>query len=127
MVLKFSNITCVIQVQLDFDNESLFFNDCHECHVVYIIDGVELEIEIGEFCGSELEEIEAPGYLYSINDTIIGIDTIPAGSYEVHCEEHGDHDYNDDLSYYTIDNPYVLSTCNNEINFLQFRKYPWKS
>tara|TARA_B100001057_G_C22558642_1_gene836371 strand:+ start:559 stop:834 length:276 start_codon:yes stop_codon:yes gene_type:complete len=69
---------------------------CHECHAAYKAtpDTPEVQIEIGEFCGSELEEVEAPGYLYSINDTIIGTDTIPAGSYEVHCEEHGDdHDH----------------------------------
>ena len=70
---------------------------CHECHAAYIIPSssppVEVQIEIGEFCGSELEEVEAPGYLYTINDTIVGTDTIPAGSYAVHCEEHGDHNH----------------------------------
>ena len=70
---------------------------CHECHAAYMnmspSDTVEVQIEIGEFCGSELEEVEAPGYLHTINDTIVGTDTIPAGSYEVHCEEHGDHDH----------------------------------
>jgi len=45
---------------------------CHECH--YDLNGAE--VEIGEFCGDELEAIEAEGYR---------VDTV---TYEVHCHEH---------------------------------------
>jgi len=45
---------------------------CHECH--YDLNGAE--VEIGEYCGDELEAIEADGYR---------VDTI---TYEVHCHEH---------------------------------------
>ena len=71
--------------------------ECHECHVAYDNNGVEIEVEIlapdgGEdFCGEDLETVEAPGYLHSIPETIVGMDTVPAGSYAVHCEEHHDH------------------------------------
>jgi hypothetical protein len=45
---------------------------CHACH--YDLNGAE--VEIGEYCGDELEAIEADGYR---------VDTI---TYEVHCHEH---------------------------------------
>lgn len=45
---------------------------CHDCH--YDLNGAE--VEIGEYCGDELETIEAEGYRV---DTVI---------YEVHCHEH---------------------------------------
>lgn len=45
---------------------------CHECH--YDLNGAE--VEIGEFCGDELEAVEADGYR---------VDTV---TYEVHCNEH---------------------------------------
>ena len=71
--------------------------ECHECHVAYDNNGVEIEVEIlaadggDDFCGTELETVEAPGYTHEIPQTIVGMDTVPAGSYEVHCEEHADH------------------------------------
>ena len=68
-------------------------DDCHECHVAYMTDAGEIEVEIGEFCGTALEDVEAPDYLHTIEETVEGNDTVPAGSYEVHCEEHGDHDH----------------------------------
>lgn len=45
---------------------------CHDCHY----DGPDGEVEIGEFCGDELEEVEASGH--AVGDTV----------YTVHCEEH---------------------------------------
>lgn len=45
---------------------------CHDCHY----DGPSGEVEIGEFCGDELESIEEGGY--AVGDTV----------YAVHCEEH---------------------------------------
>ena len=46
--------------------------ECHECH--YDKDGAE--IELGEKCGSELENLEASGF----NEGGI--------NYTVHCHEH---------------------------------------
>ena len=72
-------------------------DECHECHVAYNNNGVEIEVEIlapdggDDFCGVELETVEAPGYTHEIPQTIVGMDTVPAGSYAVHCEEHADH------------------------------------
>jgi hypothetical protein len=45
---------------------------CHECH--YDLNGAE--VEIGEYCGDELEALEAAGF--AVGDT----------TYEVHCHEH---------------------------------------
>lgn len=45
---------------------------CHECHY----DGPSGEIELGEKCESEIEDLEANGY------TVDGI------NYEVHCHGH---------------------------------------
>ncbi len=48
-------------------------NKCHDCH--YDLNGTE--VEIGEFCGDELEDVEANGY--ALNDSTV---------VTVHCEEH---------------------------------------
>ena len=73
--------------------------DCHECHIAYMAAGAtnEIVVEIGEFCGDALEDVEAPGYTVTISETVVGNDTVPAGTYgngnmEIHCEEH-DHDH----------------------------------
>ena len=73
---------------------------CHECHVAYMLaDNTEIEVPItnseggDEFCGTELEDVETEGYTHTIDQTIIDNDTIPAGDYPVHCEDHGDHDH----------------------------------
>ena len=69
-------------------------DECHECHIAYDGPNGEIEVEIGEFCGSELEDVEAPGYSHTICQPIVGNDTVPAGSYsEIHCEEDADHDH----------------------------------
>jgi len=64
---------------------------CHDCHIAQDDgNGGEIEFEIGEFCGSDLTDVEANGYhttdvLYSES----GLDTLQPGHYdEVHCEEH---------------------------------------
>lgn len=68
--------------------------ECHECHIAWMNAAQEeVEVEIGEFCGDALEDVEANGYAL-VEDQIIGADTVPAGSYgagDVHCEEHADH------------------------------------
>ncbi len=48
-------------------------NKCHECHY----DKAGAEIEMGEFCGDALEELEA-----------LGTYTDSTGTYTVHCHEH---------------------------------------
>lgn len=45
---------------------------CSECHY----DGQNGEVEIGEYCGDELKDIEASGY------------TVGEEYFEVHCHEH---------------------------------------
>jgi len=45
---------------------------CHDCH--YDLNGAE--VEIGEYCGDDLEALEASGF--AVGDT----------TYEVHCHEH---------------------------------------
>ena len=72
--------------------------DCHECHIAYMMNGVEVaEVEIGEFCDAELEDVESPDYVHTLAEDVVINDsiTVPAGDYAsefIHCEEHGDHD-----------------------------------
>lgn len=47
--------------------------ECHECHY----DDNGGEVELGSYCGDDLEEIEANGYVDSNGD-----------NHEVHCHEH---------------------------------------
>tara|TARA_B100000575_G_C23141566_1_gene664457 strand:+ start:1173 stop:1454 length:282 start_codon:yes stop_codon:yes gene_type:complete len=71
----------------DHDHDS----DCHECHIAYNNDTVQ--VDIGEFCGDDLANVEANGYTLT-EDMMVGDVTIPAGLYtDIHCEEHGDHDH----------------------------------
>ena len=63
--------------------------ECHECHIAFDGPDGEIEVEIGEFCGTALEYVEAPGYFHTIELTVVDGDTVPAGTYnEIHCEEH---------------------------------------
>ena len=53
-------------------------NKCHECHYESVdASGVETEVELGEYCGDELEDIEASGYQVNDSTTV-----------DVHCHEH---------------------------------------
>ncbi len=45
---------------------------CHDCHY----DSPAGEVEIGEYCGDDLKDIEDDGY------------TVDGTVYTVHCEEH---------------------------------------
>ncbi len=47
--------------------------DCHECHYE---DANDVEVELGEKCDDDLENLEADGY------------TVDGVTYEVHCHEH---------------------------------------
>ena len=55
--------------------------------------GTSSTVNVSLTSSTALEEVEAPDYLHTIEETVVGNDTVPAGSYEVHCEEHGDHDH----------------------------------
>ena len=84
-------------------------DECHECHIAFDnVDGTETMWEIqapsgdDEFCGSELETVEDPSYMHNVSAPLIssdGNDTLQAGEYgssngyEIHCEEHADHDH----------------------------------
>lgn len=46
---------------------------CHECHYE---DAQDQEVELGEYCDEDLEQIEKDGY------------TVDGTTYEVHCHEH---------------------------------------
>lgn len=48
-------------------------NECHECHYE---NDQDVAIEIGKYCGKDLENIEKNGF--SVGST----------TYEVHCHEH---------------------------------------
>ena len=83
--------------------------DCHECHIALEqADGSEMMWDItnssgGEdFCGSELTTVEDPAYMHTVTDTLtctMGTHLLPPGEYgeangyEIHCEDHGDHDH----------------------------------
>jgi hypothetical protein len=67
MKIKLLFLTCIAMVSL-----SSCKDQCHDCH--YDVNGTE--VEIGEYCGDELEAIEAGGF--AVGDT----------TYEVHCHEH---------------------------------------
>lgn len=69
--------------------------DCHECHIAFLnANNVEIEYELGEYCESELEDLEQNGYNLT-EEQVVGNDTIPAAMYDpsdIHCEEHHDHE-----------------------------------
>ncbi|PKR81852.1 hypothetical protein CW751_00500 [Brumimicrobium salinarum] len=54
---------------------SLFFTSCKKCAECHY-DSPNGEVEIGEYCGDELEEIEQSGTI--VNGT----------QFEVHCHDH---------------------------------------
>ena len=97
---------------------------CHGCHLslavtdtifsdagdVLILPGGEMMWDIknssggDEFCGSELANAEDPSYVHTVTETLYEDATntpLPPGDYsaangyEVHCEEHGNHDDHD--------------------------------
>tara|TARA_B100001093_G_C26834953_1_gene1017908 strand:+ start:2502 stop:2807 length:306 start_codon:yes stop_codon:yes gene_type:complete len=76
-------------------------DDCANCHLVVMnADGSETELlDLPEYCGDELHEIEENGYVF--NDTIF-VDSqgnllltpvAPGDDVEVHCGEDHDHDH----------------------------------
>ena len=90
------------------DSDSHTDDGCHECHIALDNgDGTETAWDItnssgGEdFCGSELATVEDPTYEHTITEALVSAsgDTLPAGTYgasngyEIHCEDHGDHDH----------------------------------
>ena len=82
---------------------------CHECHIA-LPDKSETQWDITnaaggeEFCGQELTDAESSSYVYTVTDTLFSGDGTPLppgdygpgsanSQYEIHCEEHGDHDH----------------------------------
>ena len=83
--------------------------NCQECHIALPDgNGGETAWDISnpnggdEFCGDELTDVEDPANGFVVTDTLYSDDgnvALPPGTYgtsnddyEVHCEEHGDHD-----------------------------------
>ena len=103
-------MSCMIIVFISSCSDS-HDDACHECHIALEnADGSETMWEMqnssgGEdFCGEELTTVEAPGYDHSVSEILIstvGNDTLQPGDYgasngyEIHCEDHGDHDAHD--------------------------------
>lgn len=98
-------IAVVTMTSCSKDNDEL----CHECHIA-LPDKSETQWEITnaageeEFCGQELTDAESSSYVYTVTDTLYSSDGIPLppgdygpgsanSQYEIHCEEHGDHDH----------------------------------
>tara|TARA_B100001758_G_scaffold50625_1_gene41135 strand:+ start:23015 stop:23362 length:348 start_codon:yes stop_codon:yes gene_type:complete len=84
---------------------------CHECHIA-LPDKSETAWDITnssgeeEFCGEELEDAESSSYIYTVTEILVSDDgdTLFPGEYgpgsansqyEIHCEEHGEHDGHD--------------------------------
>ena len=85
---------CIISCEKD-DHD----HGCHDCHIAYMETGGEIQVDLGEFCDDDLENIEANGYTLA-EDVVVGDVSIPAGFYpasDIHCgEHHDDHDDHDD-------------------------------
>lgn len=66
---------------------------CQECHIAFQnANNEEVEYELGEYCESNLQDLEANGYELT-EQQIVGNDTIPAGNYapsDIHCDEHAE-------------------------------------
>ena len=73
---------------------------CHECYIALFDDnGMEVGmLDLGEFCGDELEDAESSSYSYAVSDTLYsdnGGMPLPPGEYgpgsadnfqyEIHC------------------------------------------
>ena len=80
------------------DKDEDHHDDCHECHLAIMMsDGsIDHSNEIGEFCGDDLNDVEANGWIVTEAFDFDGV-TYEAGhlfnSDEVHCEEHAHHDH----------------------------------
>lgn len=54
---------------------AISFNSCKKCHECHYDDANDQAVELGEFCGDELEALEANGH------------TIGETTYVVHCHD----------------------------------------
>ena len=93
---NFSLLSVLMIAVFGFMTSCSSSDDCHECHIaLFDADGQETaEVEIGEFCGDALEDVESAGY--QSTDTLVADngDILPPGLYtDVHCEEHADHNH----------------------------------
>ena len=88
MELRLQDLTHIFQSHINSNNmKKLLFislpvftllvsckkNECHECHYE---NDQDVKIELGNYCGKDLENIEKNGY------------SDGQKSYEVHCHEH---------------------------------------
>ena len=108
-LLTIAIIACTVAMFSSCSSDDDHADGCHECHIALEnADGSETMWDMtnssgGEdFCGEELTTVEAPGYDHVVADILVsttGNDTLQPGSYgasngyEIHCEDHGDHDH----------------------------------
>ena len=108
IIMKNGIILCLSLMALLFIScEKDDHDECHECHIA-IMECCGLEedhqpgehsVEIGEFCGDDLANVEANGWVATQSITHDGKeefaigDLVPASM--IHCEEHADHDGHD--------------------------------
>lgn len=98
--------SCILSIEKNDGNEE----PCAECLIALATADGETQWEIlnasggTDFCGQELVDVESSSYVYTVTDTLYSSDGIPLppgeygpGStnpqYEIHCEDHGDHDH----------------------------------
>jgi len=88
----------IVSCEKDDDHDH---DECHECHIALMEDdGSEHQIDIdGDFCGDDLANIEANGWVATTEISHDGEvefnigDLVPASM--IHCEEHANHDHDD--------------------------------
>ena len=98
--------SCILSIEKNDGNEV----SCAECYITQQAGDGESSWEMlnsfgeTEFCGEELEYAESSSYIYTVTEILVSDygDTLSFGEYgpgsansqyEIHCEEHGDHDH----------------------------------
>ncbi|MCB9197391.1 MAG: hypothetical protein H6600_02960 [Flavobacteriales bacterium] len=69
-----NKLTLALTILITLGVSSCNKQECHECHYD---DSNGTEVELGEYCNEDLEELESKGYSDANGD-----------NHEVHCHEH---------------------------------------
>ena len=88
----------IVSCEKDDDHDH---DECQECHVSLTEeDGTEHPVDIeGEFCGDDLANVEANGWIATVDimhdgEVEYAADTLVPAEF-IHCEEHANHDHDD--------------------------------